>query len=36
VIGAEHRTAPGDLLQGLAIASGVENLRQTLDADRLG
>jgi acyl-coenzyme A synthetase/AMP-(fatty) acid ligase len=27
LIGAEHRTALGDLLQGSAIASGVENLR---------
>ena len=27
LIGAEHRTAFGDLLQGSAIASGVENLR---------
>ena len=27
LIGAEHRTALGDLLQGLAIPSGVENLR---------
>jgi acyl-coenzyme A synthetase/AMP-(fatty) acid ligase len=28
LIGAEHRTALGDLLQGSAIASGVENLRK--------
>src|SRR5271167_4969071 len=27
LIGAEHRTALGDLLQGSAIASGIENLR---------
>src|SRR5262245_35984235 len=27
LIGAEHRTALGDLLQGSGIASGVENLR---------
>ena len=27
LIGAEHRTAVGDLLQGSAIASGAENLR---------
>src|ERR1700733_2031082 len=27
LIGAEHRAALGDLLQGSAIASGVENLR---------
>jgi acyl-coenzyme A synthetase/AMP-(fatty) acid ligase len=27
LIGAEHRTALGDLLQGSAMASGVENLR---------
>jgi acyl-coenzyme A synthetase/AMP-(fatty) acid ligase len=27
LIGAEHRTALGDLLEGSAIASGVENLR---------
>src|SRR5580693_4552020 len=27
LIGAEHRTALGDLLQGAAIASGVEKLR---------
>jgi hypothetical protein len=27
LIGAEQRTAPGDLLQGSAIASGVEHLR---------
>jgi acyl-coenzyme A synthetase/AMP-(fatty) acid ligase len=27
LIGADHRTALGDLLQGSAIASGVENLR---------
>src|SRR6516162_11549451 len=27
LIGAEHRTSLGDLLQGSAIASGVENLR---------
>jgi hypothetical protein len=27
LIGAEHRTALVDLLQGSAIASGVENLR---------
>jgi hypothetical protein len=36
LIGAEHRTALVDLLQGSAIAPGVENLRQTLGADRLG
>jgi acyl-coenzyme A synthetase/AMP-(fatty) acid ligase len=28
LIGAEHRTALGDLLQGSAIASGAENLRR--------
>src|SRR5271168_1538995 len=27
LIGTEHRTALGDLLQGSAITSGVENLR---------
>ena len=27
LIGAEHRTALGDLLHGSAIPSGVENLR---------
>ena len=27
LIGVKHRTALGDLLQGSAIASGVENLR---------
>jgi hypothetical protein len=27
LIGAEHRTALGDLFQGSAIASGIENLR---------
>ena len=36
LIGAEHRTALVDLLQGSAIASGAEESARTLGADRLG
>ena len=36
LIGAEHRVTLRDLLQGSAIASGVEDLLKTIGADRLG
>ncbi len=36
LIGAEHRTALGELVEGSAIASGVRESAWTLGADCLG